>query len=728
MIPQICVNELIKWNPDMEEEYVERILWVDSGAPFLYVIDVLSSEGLPKVRKLNEVSSALEDGLAIKMQEDPYIRIVNEEDIKASDREKRDKAWEIISSIVALENEPNIYQRDYRGPLIKRLVQEHDISYATLYKYLRRYWQRGKNKNSLLPDYYNSGGKGKRKNLGDKKIGRPRKNKDVIGPGVNVNEEIKKIFRLALNRDYYNPKENNLTTVYQLMIKNFFCEDYRFEDGIRKPVTIPIEQIPTFTQFRYWYEAELNLEKSLKARKGEKEFNLNHRAVLGKSDAEVIGPGSKYQIDATIADIYLVSRFNRNWIIGRPVIYAVIDCFSRMIAGLYIGLEGPSWVGSMMALTNAFTEKVSYCKEYGIDIADEDWPCFHVPQAILGDRGEMESRNADTLVNGLNIRIENTPSYRADWKGIVEQHFHIIHGHIKPLVPGYIDVDFHTRGGADYRLDAKLDIEQFTKIIIKCVLYHNNTHWMKKYEANEMMIEDDVDPIPRELWNWGIVNRSGKLKSYPQDIVKLNLMPVNSATVTEKGIKFKKMYYSCSKAIEENWFVKARNRSSWTVNFAYDPRSMNYIYIKSDDSKGFLKCSMIDTKKYANRTFDEIEYLLQHEKLKLDQNAGPILQSKIDLLSEIENVTKEAIKMTDEQFDHSLSNSERTKNIRENRRNEKKEERKSQAFELDKRPTVETDNKKVLPIRQEEVETYKYPSNIEYLRKKQQERMGKKDE
>jgi hypothetical protein len=100
MRPPLCVNELIKWNPDMEEEYVERILWVDSSAPFLYSIDVLSSEGLPKVRKLNEVISALEDGLAIKMQEDPYTRIINEEDIKASDRVKRDKAWKIISSIV----------------------------------------------------------------------------------------------------------------------------------------------------------------------------------------------------------------------------------------------------------------------------------------------------------------------------------------------------------------------------------------------------------------------------------------------------------------------------------------------------------------------------------------------------------------------------------------------------------------------------------------------------
>lgn len=54
---------------------------------------------------------------------------------------------------------------------------------------------------------------------------------------------------------------------------------------------------------------------------------------------ETIGPGSRYQIDATIGDVYLVSEYNRNQIIARPIIYVVIDVFSRMITGVYVGLE-----------------------------------------------------------------------------------------------------------------------------------------------------------------------------------------------------------------------------------------------------------------------------------------------------------------------------------------------------------------------------------------------------
>lgn len=41
------------------------------------------------------------------------------------------------------------------------------------------------------------------------------------------------------------------------------------------------------------------------------------RGILGTSTAEVIGPGSRWQIDATIADVYLVSRTDRRRIVGR---------------------------------------------------------------------------------------------------------------------------------------------------------------------------------------------------------------------------------------------------------------------------------------------------------------------------------------------------------------------------------------------------------------------------
>ena len=75
-----------------------------------------------------------------------------------------------------------------------------------------------------------------------------------------------------------------------------------------------------------------------------------------------------------------------------------------------------------------------------------------------------------------------------------------------------------------------------------------------------MMIEDEVSFIPRELWNWGIKNRSGKLRSYSENIVKLHLLPTAKARVTYKGIEFKKMRFSSETALKENWFGEAREK------------------------------------------------------------------------------------------------------------------------------------------------------------------------
>lgn len=47
-----------------------------------------------------------------------------------------------------------------------------------------------------------------------------------------------------------------------------------------------------------------------------------------------------------------------------------------MIVGFYVGLEGPSWNTAMMALNYTFREKVGLCKEYGVDISHEQWPCY----------------------------------------------------------------------------------------------------------------------------------------------------------------------------------------------------------------------------------------------------------------------------------------------------------------------------------------------------------------
>lgn len=386
--------------------------------------------------------------------------------------------------------------------------------------------------------------------------------------------------------------------------------------------------------------------------------------MLGTSTAMAFGPGSIYQIDATIGDVYLVSSFDRSKIIGRPVIYVVIDVFSRMIVGFHISLEGPSWAGAMIALANTMMDKVELCKEYGISITTDQWPAKYLPESILADRGEMISHNSDRLIDGLGITIHNTPPFRADWKGIVEQTFRLLNlGFIKWL-PGSVQGRIRERGQPDSRLDAKLDLNDFRKIFINLILKHNNSHYMERYSRSEFQITENVSPIPLNLWEWGITNRTGHLRQLPEDLVRLTLLPTGSGLVTQFGIRFKGMYYSSDLAIREQWFEEVRKNRTRRVNISFDPRLMDVIYLHKDNGQGFEPCTLLEREaRYRGHCMEDVEELFEIEKLQKDLHEPKRLEDQVNFNADMDEIVKEATKKTNMQLDPAMSKSKRVAQI-----------------------------------------------------------------
>lgn len=713
------INDIISFEDANGEKQMERILWIDEGNVICYTINIEKEQSLPIKRKISDLQQWHSDQLLSFLNSDPYGFVYqDEEQISENSKKLRDERWECIEKMVL--KEPDIYEGNKRGHLIRLAIEETRKSKPLLYKYLVQYWQRGKIKNALLPDFRECGGRGKEKTFSEKKNGRRRKFETIIGEGIIITDEIKHIFEVSVKRFYHTTKKNPLSTTFDEMLRTFFVADYRYEDGVKKPILLEEDKLPTLKQFRYWYEKTHKVEEKLRKRKGNRKYELEHRAVLGTSVGDLYGPGTKFQIDATVADVYLVSSFNRNWIIGRPVIYVVIDVFSRMVVGLYVGLEGPSWLGAMMALANTASDKVFYCKQYGIEIKKEEWDCHYLPQTLVADRGELEGYNVERLISAFNMNVENTPPYRADWKGIVEQHFRLINlKGVKPFLPGVVDKDA-VRGDRDYRLDATLTIEEFTNVIIKCVLNHNNEHWLKDYNQDEMMIQDEVSLIPRELWNWGIKNRSGKLRSYSEDIVKLHLLPTAKARVTNSGIEFKQMRFSSETALKENWFGEAAEKS-WQIPICYDPRNMAQIYLPSEDGRSYEVANLLDHyKKYEGRTMEEIEYFFDYKLLKKQQHAHQEKQAKVDLGSDIEHIVQQAKKSLNSEKVQ-MSNNQKIKGIRENRAMEKEARRKEEAFLLADAIPIQQELEKEEKV--EEATPKPIASKMDLLRQKQKEKL-----
>ena len=212
----IVVNSIIRWK---KEEQTEGLLWIDRFRELTFTIDIHKNQYSPNLRYINDIIDDLNNDDAVLFEEDPWLKIIREEDINEKNKERRDRAWQIISYIINACGEPNIYDSGIRSEYIKEASKRFQISDRSIYEYFKRYWQRGLTKNALLPDYHNCGCRGIEKNPGKKKRGRPRK--DYKGEGVNVDEETKRIFRLAVKKFYYTTTENSLTTAYELMRKEY---------------------------------------------------------------------------------------------------------------------------------------------------------------------------------------------------------------------------------------------------------------------------------------------------------------------------------------------------------------------------------------------------------------------------------------------------------------------------------------------------------------------------
>jgi len=687
------INLLIEWTSDNELPRVERILWIAPEGECLYMIDINDKKAWPVYSRTNEVTVALTRKTARVLETDPYASLIRpDNEINPKFRAHRDEYWKLIEPLVNAV--PQIFQQFGKSDQLHQAVRRHKRK-GTIYEQLRKFWQRGQTKNGLLPMFERCGWRapGKDENgqhrvrtlktgsVSKTKLGKKTRMRIEGKPvGINVDEDVLRCFRVGRDTLYENRKGVPLTQAYQKTLELFFKKGTtRTRDGEVKSVVRPLNEVPTFRQFRYWYRKDYRPIRCEKRRNGEHHYELRTRVILGDSTQMAFGPGSIFQIDSTIGDCYLVSSLDRNRIIGRPVVFLCIDLFSRLIVGFSIGLEG-GWVGAMLALYNACSDKVAFCAEYGVTIEKWEWPACHFPEGLLADRGELEGYNADHLVNAFGVRIHNTAPGRADLKGVVERCIGATNQKVIKWVPGAVRK--RERGDRDYRLDAVLDLHDLRKLIIVSILHHNKSTRLEKYRLDPDMIADHVEPVPLDLWSWGIKNRSGHLRKFSDDRLRLNLLPEVEASITRQGLLCEGLYYTCDYARREEWFETARATNCEKVKLARDPRNITKAYLRLDGGRRLEVCELVEADyAFFGKDWYELAEEFEVRKQRADDAKYSVIDNTAELNAYAEAVIASAEEKTKDQRQE-MSKSARVSGIRKNRELEKKLEREVNAWVL----------------------------------------------
>ena len=231
-------NDLLEYT--QPQPRIVRILWIDARQTVAYIFELHANSAHPELVTLAALVDDVQEQRARLLLHDPYSVTTDPATLPASHRQLQARAWTVVSRLTA--HEPAIFHAGTRGPLVQAHSALHGVSYPSVYRYLRRYWERGQNANALLPDYKNSGAPGKTRGASaGVKRGRPRAS--AGSQGMNADAHVRGTFRVAVARYAATHPSFSRRGAYRQMLEDFFQAQEQ-------------DAVPSFGQFNYWIEKD----------------------------------------------------------------------------------------------------------------------------------------------------------------------------------------------------------------------------------------------------------------------------------------------------------------------------------------------------------------------------------------------------------------------------------------------------------------------------------------
>ena len=516
----------------------------------------------------------------------PESPICNTEELTPEQRKVMHERYTLIAPIL-----PFIYNEAERSSMVSRMAELNQISKQTIRKYL-----------CLYLTYQQM---------------------EVLAPPLQYKQREltsdEKTFRWALNKFFYTQRKHSLPTAYNLMLK----EKYTDAAGQLLP------DYPPFHRFKYFYQKTRKTQTALISREGKTAYQRDCRPLLGtvQDFAPAVGTA---MLDSTVLDIYLVN--NTGQLVGRPILTLAVDAFSSLVCGYHLSWEGGIY-SLQQLMHNVAADKVELCAKHGITITPEQWSVGSIlPGVIVTDKGKEYIGSTFEQLTELGARMINLPPFRPELKSIVEHSFCMIQGYFKPYLKGkgVVEPDFQERGGHDYRKDASLTMDDFEKILLKCILYFNNNRLIGEQVLTREMIIDGVQPTANSMWQWSCAQAGANLIPVDAEQLRLTLLPRVEGYFTRRGlVVHKQRYRHCEGKYTERYLNGGK------VTVAYNPDDISCVYLVENGL--YTKFELI-LKVYDHLSLEEV-FELQSQQQAVKKNAQPQKdQALIDLVSSIETI------------------------------------------------------------------------------------------
>lgn len=222
--------------------HLVRILWIDVAHGVAYLYPLRQASATPFSTSLQVLSADVSLRRARLLLTDP-CRAPHAEAPSGKHRLLQMKAWDAVSALH--RDVPQVYLPRPRAALLRAYAGTHGMSVATLMRYLRRYWERGQTIDALLPDYANSGARGRTRSASaGVKRGRPRNGATSgANAGTNTDAALRALFVAAAAHFAATRPRFSRPGAYRQMLLDHFAD---CAPGV----------IPSYGQFNYWLDRD----------------------------------------------------------------------------------------------------------------------------------------------------------------------------------------------------------------------------------------------------------------------------------------------------------------------------------------------------------------------------------------------------------------------------------------------------------------------------------------
>ncbi|MEZ0171158.1 Mu transposase C-terminal domain-containing protein [Microvirga sp. TS319] len=335
------------------------------------------------------------------------------------------------------------------------------------------------------------------------------------------------------------------------------------------------------------------------------------------------------QMDHTPSDIAFVEVIGHlGSYCARAYLTIIVDVFSRAILGFCLTLEKPSALSIALCMAHALCSKADWLTAH--NLGPHDWP-FGRPHKVVVDKArEFKSHAFIRGCDEYRIKIRRRNRGTVHQGGVVERILGKLN-RILATLPGRTGSSIADRDGYPSEKRARLTFNELEQCVALAILEHN-------IDQNEKTLI-----VPALEW----AKHAAGLPHHNDDPVQvlINFLPGGYRCLTPQGVHIHALdYYS-------PWlgqFVPERDRIG-KLEVRYDPRDINYVYVRNPRTKSFLAVARRD-----GQTMPVTLWEHQQDRREKRARARPLEQQRVML-------QRQRVQIAAEAFDRSKGKTNRVK-------------------------------------------------------------------